>query len=267
MVNIISRAAWGFSGWRSQPRSRRLSDWHYFVIHYEGANPCGHQTGPAVPRGIHRFHKDGRGWAGIGYNFVVDQAGNVFEGRGWNLAGAHKPSGPGSNNVGIGVQCHIGGAEQPSAAMQKAVSDLYVEACRRTGRSLIRTWHGDGYATSCPGRPLIQWVKAGMPVARPHSTFPASGKTGPGMSVAIPKQATLKATGYFDRATVKALQELSNAERIKASQRISVRYWPDLVVDGLWGPQTRKGLQALAGLKGADVDGIIGPVSIKAIGA
>ena len=29
------------------------------------------------------------GWADIGYNFLVGEDGNVYEGRGWTLAGAH----------------------------------------------------------------------------------------------------------------------------------------------------------------------------------
>lgn len=29
------------------------------------------------------------GWADIGYSFLVGEDGNVYEGRGWNLAGAH----------------------------------------------------------------------------------------------------------------------------------------------------------------------------------
>ena len=29
------------------------------------------------------------GWADIGYSFLVGEDGNVYEGRGWSLAGAH----------------------------------------------------------------------------------------------------------------------------------------------------------------------------------
>ena len=39
------------------------------------------------------------GWSDIGYNFVVGEDGNVYEGRGWNSVGAHTY---GYNNRSIG---------------------------------------------------------------------------------------------------------------------------------------------------------------------
>lgn len=35
------------------------------------------------------FHMDGREWDDIGYNFLVGGDGNVYEGRGWDIMGAH----------------------------------------------------------------------------------------------------------------------------------------------------------------------------------
>jgi len=40
------------------------------------------------------------GWADIGYNFLVDEDGNVYEGRGWDTVGAHTY---GYNRVSIGI--------------------------------------------------------------------------------------------------------------------------------------------------------------------
>jgi hypothetical protein len=36
---------------------------------------------PGIIRGIQTYHMDGRGWSDIGYNFVVDRFGRIFEGR------------------------------------------------------------------------------------------------------------------------------------------------------------------------------------------
>ena len=34
---------------------------------------------------------DSNGWFDIGYNFIVGEDGNVYEGRGWTKIGAHSP--------------------------------------------------------------------------------------------------------------------------------------------------------------------------------
>ena len=47
---------------------------------------------------------DSNGWSDIGYSFLVGGDGNVYEGRGFNIQGAHTS---GYNSVGYGV-CFIG---------------------------------------------------------------------------------------------------------------------------------------------------------------
>lgn len=46
------------------------------------------------------FHIETRGWDDIGYNFLIGCDGNVYEGRGWGVEGAHTFS---FNNRSIGV--------------------------------------------------------------------------------------------------------------------------------------------------------------------
>lgn len=45
-----------------------------------------------------------RGWTDIGYNFLVGEDGNVYEGRGWGKKGAHSVP---FNGKSIGI-CIIG---------------------------------------------------------------------------------------------------------------------------------------------------------------
>lgn len=158
MVQIITRAAWGAQDWETTPYAVAMSERRYFVIHHDGGSPVT-RTGTAIPQAIDAEHR-AKGWSGIGYNFVASQAGDVYEGRGWGLVGAHCP---GRNRDGIGVQIAIGGSQQPSAAAEHAVRALYLEACARAGRALAITWHGANYPTDCPGPLLIAWAKAGIP--------------------------------------------------------------------------------------------------------
>lgn len=151
-MQVISRAKWGARA----PRSRSTVGWSQrreFIVHYS--------EGPTTQsvRSIQDFHMDGRGWSDIGYNFLVDVKGRIYEGRGWLVVGAHAP---GHNASGIGV-CMIGRDGDATPAAKRSIRWLYDEAVRRAGRNLAKLGHRDVYATSCPGNELYAWVRAGMP--------------------------------------------------------------------------------------------------------
>ena len=152
-MDIISRAEWG----ARSPRNRQTVSWSQrteFVVHYS--------EGPTTqtPRSIQDFHMGpSRGWSDIGYNFLVDVQGRIYEGRGWLVVGAHAP---GHNTSGIGV-CMIGRDGDATVAAKRSIRWLYDVACRHAGRPLKKLGHRDVYSTSCPGDQLYAWVHAGMP--------------------------------------------------------------------------------------------------------
>jgi hypothetical protein len=156
-VDIISRAEWGARA----PRSRTTTTWSQrteFVVHYS--------EGPTTetPRQIQDFHMDTRGWSDIGYNFLVDVRGRIYEGRGWLVVGAHAT---GHNTSGIGA-CMIGRNGDATDEAKRAIRWLYDEANRRSGRTLLKRGHRDVTATDCPGDQLYAWVRAGMPAGTPQ---------------------------------------------------------------------------------------------------
>lgn len=53
---------------------------------------------------LQNYHINEKKWSDIGYNFLVGEDGNVYEGRGWAKTGAHTK---GYNNKSIGI-CIIG---------------------------------------------------------------------------------------------------------------------------------------------------------------
>ncbi|MFF9705048.1 peptidoglycan-binding protein [Streptomyces griseofuscus] len=192
-VEIISRATWGAKPWDNDPRSDGpayvpLSSRTEFFVHYDGATHIT-RTGYAIPRAIEAEHL-GNGWAGIGYHFVVSQAGEIFEGRGWTRQGSHCP---GHNVSGIGVQIAVGGDQEPTEAALAACRALYDEACRKTGRTLAKKGHRDGYATECPGPKLYKWVQAGMPA---KGYTPPAGGTDPSSSTPARYRVTINGLSY-----------------------------------------------------------------------
>ncbi|WP_432006295.1 peptidoglycan-binding protein [Streptomyces parvus] len=169
-ISITSRAAWGARAWNGSPARVSLSQRTEFFVHWFGGVP-GNPTGAALAREVERLHMNGNGWAGVGYNWIVDQDGNIFEGRGWDLQGAHCP---GHNVSGFGVLIAVGkGGAKASAKALSAARGLYDEACRKTGRTLAKRGHRDGIATECPGPDLYAWVKNGMPAEKPATPKPA----------------------------------------------------------------------------------------------
>ncbi|ATE85206.1 endolysin [Streptomyces phage Esperer] len=218
-VNIISRAEWGAKPWNGTPNSVSLSKRTEFFVHYDGGHPVG-RTGYDVPRAIERVHLN-QGWSGVGYNFVVDQAGNIYEGRGWGLQGAHCPN---HNVSGIGVQIAIGGDQEPSDKALAACRALYDEACRKTGRTLAKKGHKDGFATACPGPKLYAWVKAGMPAPKVEAPAPAPKPSTPapkpsGDTYTVKRGDTLSGIGA--RLKIK-WTDLAKANNLKAPYVIAI---------------------------------------------
>ncbi|MFD4933446.1 peptidoglycan-binding protein [Streptomyces virginiae] len=190
-MQIISRAQWGAKPWNGTPNTVPLGSRTEFYVHHDGEDPIT-RTGYAIMRAIEATHLS-QGWSGVGYNFVVDQAGTVYEGRGWTLQGAHCPD---HNVSGIGVQIAIGGGQTPSAAALAACRALYDEACERTGRTLAKKGHRDGFATECPGGQLYAWVKAGMPAQDYVPAPDPGGSTGGGSGSPARYQVTINGLVY-----------------------------------------------------------------------
>jgi len=88
-LNIISRAEWGadesYRFWEPEYTEPKA-----FVIHHT-AGTSGGDDPAATIRGIYYWHAVALGWGDIGYNYLIDPAGNIYEGRygGDKVIGAH----------------------------------------------------------------------------------------------------------------------------------------------------------------------------------
>jgi N-acetylmuramoyl-L-alanine amidase len=79
--NAIPRSAWGGDSVppRSGPAYGQVQI--AFVHHTVNANDYGPEDSAAIVLGIARYHRDHNGWNDLGYNFLVDHYGQIFEGR------------------------------------------------------------------------------------------------------------------------------------------------------------------------------------------
>lgn len=253
-MDIISRAEWG-----ARPaRNRITTTWAHrteFVVH--------HSEGPTTQtvRSIQDFHMGpARGWSDVGYNFLVDSGGRIYEGRGWLVVGAHAVN---HNTSGIGV-CFIGrDGDDVTAAAKRSIRWLYDVACRHAGRTLAKRGHGElsGNSTSCPGRTLLRWVGDGMPVGDPAAPSEPSKPTPARPGVKAPafplpdghwfgpeSSDKRNHSGFWsdDRAYVRRLQE-----------QLRARGWA-LTVTGRYDARTAAVVKAFQKEKGLVADGLTG---------
>jgi hypothetical protein len=125
---IVLRRAWGANEeiTRGAPRYARAVS--FAVVHHTaGSNAYTRSQSAAIVRGIELYHVRGNGWNDIGYNFLVDKYGQVFEGRAGgierNVIGAHA-QGFNTGSTGIAVIGNYSAARISAAAMQALVGLL-----------------------------------------------------------------------------------------------------------------------------------------------
>ena len=175
---IIPRSAWGGDSVavRAAPSYGQVQ--LAFVHHTVTLNEYGPEDSAAMVLAIARYHRDHNGWNDLGYNFLVDRYGQIFEGRagGVELAivGAQAQ---GYNSVSTGAAClgTFSDVAQTEAGMeglahligwklslhgvpvagQVTVTSAGGEANRYPAGQAVTferiAGHRDGNATACPG--------------------------------------------------------------------------------------------------------------------
>ena len=175
---IGDRAAWGARPPKDTPgvaSGLKMA----FVHHTAGSNSYGPGDVPRILRGDQAYHMDVQGWDDLGYNFVVDRFGRVWEGR---AGGVHRPvigahtQGFNTASTGVAVIGTFSTTDVPSAAvdglsqllgwklelhgvnpegsavMTSAGNDRYPDGTNVRFPAI--SGHRDGKATDCPGQRL-----------------------------------------------------------------------------------------------------------------
>jgi len=156
-ARYVPRESWGAAeptpDWAPMTAVGRLTV-HHTGFPEEGGAPAGQ-----VAREVQRFHQEERGWADIGYHFVVGADGRVAEGRVIGMMGAHV-GGHNDGNVGVVVGGDFRTTEVPALARQ-GLELLLVELLGRyhLPRSAVAT-HREFGPTECPGDRLQAVIDA-----------------------------------------------------------------------------------------------------------
>jgi hypothetical protein len=122
---IVPRSTWGADESIRRGEPSYATELRYAVVHHTaGANGYTKAQAPAILRGIQLYHVQANGWNDIGYNFLVDRFGTVYEGRfggvDANVIGA-QAQGFNTGSVGVALLGTHGGTPASTAAEQALV--------------------------------------------------------------------------------------------------------------------------------------------------
>jgi hypothetical protein len=156
---IISRLAWGANEAIRRAPPRYAANVAFALVHHTaGTNSYTAAQSAAIVRGIEIYHVKGNGWDDIGYNFLVDRYGQVFEGRyggiDKNVIGAHA-EGFNTGSVGVAVLGTYGAAAPPQAALTALANVLSwrLDVAHVDPLSTL-TWTSGGNARFAAGVPV-----------------------------------------------------------------------------------------------------------------
>lgn len=159
-VQVIGRAAWT----REQPKwnmSKRMNGVNRITVHHDALEIDGRGQGWAINRlnKIRRAHLSrGSTWVDIGYHYIIDPDGRVWEGRPISIEGAHVAA---TNDHNIGVMC-MGNFERdrPTQAQLYSLDSMVANLMRRYRVPMGRVvTHQELKPTECPGNNLQSYMR------------------------------------------------------------------------------------------------------------
>jgi N-acetylmuramoyl-L-alanine amidase-like protein len=117
---VVMRSAWGADEELRRAAPRYAPRVRFAIVHHTaGTNVYYPEDSAAIVRAIAVYHVQGNGWNDVGYNFLVDKYGQVFEGRyggiARNVVGAHS-AGFNTGSVGVAVMGTYGSRSISPAA-------------------------------------------------------------------------------------------------------------------------------------------------------
>ena len=132
---IVTRAQWGADERLMPCQPDQLAGFKAAVVHHTvDANSYTSTQAPALMRAIFAFHTQSRGWCDIGYNFLVDRYGRIYEGRKGSLTGFTQGAQSGGFNqetFGVSVIGDFTSIPFP-AAVQSSVAKVIAWEADRT---------------------------------------------------------------------------------------------------------------------------------------
>lgn len=145
------------------------ADVELLVVHHTAMKTTGDsRTGHERMRALYQYHADNRGWGDIGYHYIIDEKGQIFEGRagGKYVVGGHVYC-ANTGTIGIALMGNFD-EERPAQSQVKALQWLLKDLADEYGIDVSRqtkfhgivmppiVGHRDLLSTACPGHYLYR---------------------------------------------------------------------------------------------------------------
>jgi hypothetical protein len=160
---IVPRSMWARSGVArvgGADGAHPMNGIYRITVHHDGMPPVSLATSNEVAARIEQIreaHVMGRGWADLGYHYVIDPHGRVWEGRSIRWQGAHVKN---QNEHNLGILC-MGNFEvqTPTRAALASLDKFLASQMQRYNIAIgaVRT-HQERAPTECPGRHLQSYM-------------------------------------------------------------------------------------------------------------
>lgn len=220
---VQSRSEWGAAPFRDGKPTPNSSVKLAVVHHTAGQNNYSQGSVPGIINGIQAYHQNANGWSDIGYNFLVDRFGGIWEGRAGSLdlasVGAHA-QGFNTGSVGVSV---LGDYTKTSPSPQAIEAVSSVVAWRLWANTTPVDPTGTVRITSAGSPKYAAGVQVNLPRVVGHRDV---GTTScPGSIYSYLPSIRSKAKSYFDKWT-KELAPIGALDPIGVEgQRLTIRGW------------------------------------------
>jgi len=164
IVEVISRAGWGAS-----PPSGEFTEHtiERVTVHHTARRLDANRDAPRAIRIHQQFHQVDRGWSDIAYHFVVDAAGNVYEGRPIGAVGDTGTDYDPTGHFLVACEGNFDDQEVPAAQLSALISVVgWAINEFALGADAVVNGHRDVATTSCPGDALYPFVADGSLLRR-----------------------------------------------------------------------------------------------------
>ncbi|XP_030075528.1 peptidoglycan recognition protein 1 [Microcaecilia unicolor] len=158
--SIVSRAAWGARPPRCN--SPVMQSQRPMAIIHHTVTPSCYSLASCKRQllGMQNYHMNSQKWCDIGYNFLIGEDGQVYEGRGWYRVGVHAGN-VNPSSIGIAFIGNFSNRLPNSKAINAAKNLIQCAVSRNRLRSnYALRGHRNVMNTACPGNTLYRNILA-----------------------------------------------------------------------------------------------------------
>jgi len=159
--NVIPRSAWAKAG-PKMSMSKPMNGIQRITIHHDATNSSGLRGQSAVARrleSIRQYHRSrGSTWVDIGYHYIVDPEGRVWEGRSLSIEGAHVKA-TNEHNLGVMLLGNFN-IQRPTGAQISTLNGFVRNQMSRYRVATNRLYtHRELNPSECPGTNLQAYME------------------------------------------------------------------------------------------------------------